>query len=85
MKVTLILPPPTVGPDEFKTMATALDQLSNSVAQVFQLQNMVETSPIATVMIDTEGYLSFANHKARHFINPDEPDEELTGESGNFF
>ncbi|WP_419904109.1 HAMP domain-containing protein [Kiloniella sp.] len=42
--------PPVVGPDEFRTMAAALDQLSNSVARVFQLQNMVETSPVSTVM-----------------------------------
>ncbi|WP_299379699.1 methyl-accepting chemotaxis protein [uncultured Kiloniella sp.] len=77
--------PPTVGPDEFRTMATALDQLSNSVAQVFQLQNMVETSPMSTVMIDLEGTLSFANLKARSFINPENTDSDLTGTTGNFF
>ncbi len=77
--------PPTVGPDEFRTMATALDQLSNSVAQVFQLQNMVETSPMATVMIDLEGTLSFANLKARSFISPENTDSDLTGTTGNFF
>ncbi|WP_085906858.1 methyl-accepting chemotaxis protein [Kiloniella majae] len=81
--------PPTVGPDEFRTMATALDQLSNSVAQVFQLQNMVETSPMSTVMIDLEGTLSFANLKARGFISPENTEEntesDLTGTTGNFF
>ncbi|WP_417433557.1 methyl-accepting chemotaxis protein [Kiloniella sp.] len=77
--------PPTVGPDEFRTMATALDQLSNSVAQVFQLQNMVETSPMSTVMIDLEGTLSFANLKARSFINPENTDSDLTETTGNFF
>lgn len=77
--------PPTVGPDEFRTMATALDQLSNSVAQVFQLQNMVETSPMATVMIDLEGTLSFANLKARSFISPENTESDLTGTTGNFF
>ncbi|KLN59752.1 hypothetical protein WH96_15280 [Kiloniella spongiae] len=77
--------PPTVGPDEFRTMATALDQLSNSVAQVFQLQNMVETSPMSTVMIDLEGTLSFANLKARSFIHPEDTDSDLTGTTGNFF
>ncbi|WP_417455111.1 methyl-accepting chemotaxis protein [Kiloniella sp.] len=77
--------PPTVGPDEFRTMATALDQLSNSVAQVFQLQNMVETSPMSTVMIDLEGTLSFANLKARSFISPENTDSDLTGTTGNFF
>ncbi|WP_120495460.1 methyl-accepting chemotaxis protein [Kiloniella sp. EL199] len=77
--------PPTVGPDEFKTMATALDQLSNSVAQVFQLQNMVETSPMSTVMIDLDGALSFANLRARNFISPENADTDLTGTTGNFF
>ncbi|WP_421780131.1 methyl-accepting chemotaxis protein [Kiloniella litopenaei] len=77
--------PPTVGPDEFRTMATALDQLSNSVAQVFQLQNMVETSPMSTVMIDLEGTLSFANLKARSFISSENTDNDLTGTTGNFF
>ncbi len=77
--------PPVVGPDEFRTMATALDQLSNSVAQVFQLQNMVETSPMATVMINTESLISFANHRARRYINDEDAEKDLTGEDGNFF
>ncbi|MCZ4280196.1 methyl-accepting chemotaxis protein [Kiloniella laminariae] len=77
--------PPTVGPDEFRTMANALARLSNSVSQVFQLQNMVETSPMATVMIDLEGRISFANLKARQFINTDNPDQDISGADGNFF
>ncbi|WP_020593375.1 methyl-accepting chemotaxis protein [Kiloniella laminariae] len=77
--------PPTVGPDEFRTMANALARLSNSVSQVFQLQNMVETSPMATVMIDLEGRISFANLKARQFINSDNPDQDISGADGNFF
>ncbi|OUS11860.1 hypothetical protein A9Q97_06870 [Rhodospirillales bacterium 47_12_T64] len=77
--------PPVVGPDEFKTMATALDQLSNSVAQVFQLKNMVETSPMSTVMINTEGFISFANHRARRYINNENAERDPIGEDGNFF
>ncbi|MFD2207094.1 methyl-accepting chemotaxis protein [Kiloniella antarctica] len=77
--------PPVVGPDEFRTMATALDQLSNSVAEVFQLQNMVETSPMATVMVNKDGLISFANHRARRYINDEDADIDLTGNSGNFF
>ncbi|MEH6632926.1 MAG: HAMP domain-containing methyl-accepting chemotaxis protein [Halopseudomonas aestusnigri] len=77
--------PPVVGPDEFRTMATALDQLSNSVAQVFQLHNMVETSPMATVMINPESLISFANHRARRYINYEDAEKDFTGEAGNFF
>ncbi|WP_282604233.1 methyl-accepting chemotaxis protein [Pelagibius sp. Alg239-R121] len=56
---------PPSGKDEFQSMGQALAKLRENVGNVMRLQNMVETNPVNTLLIDLNGHIVFANQAAR--------------------
>ncbi|MGQ9371196.1 methyl-accepting chemotaxis protein [Azospirillum sp. ST 5-10] len=76
---------PRTGRDELAVMAAALVRLRASVEQVFLMKRMVESSPMPTVFLGTDGTGRFANPAAlefcrRHGTDPATPG--LIGPSG---
>ena len=59
---------PPSGKDEFRSMGLALAKLRENVGSVMRLQNMVETNPVNTLLIDSSGRIAFANQAARRTL-----------------
>jgi len=55
--------PPT-GKDEFRTMATALEMLRESVRQAYRRQRIIDNNTSCIVLSDLDGTLSYANQAA---------------------
>ncbi|MDV7340253.1 methyl-accepting chemotaxis protein [Terasakiella sp. A23] len=75
--------PPT-GKDEFRTMASALEQLRESVRQAYRRQRIIDTSASCIVLCDLEGKLNYANTAAREFLNLG-VDNDVSGKSADVF
>ncbi|MFS2014394.1 methyl-accepting chemotaxis protein [Azospirillum sp. CT11-132] len=70
---------PRTGRDELAVMATALRHLRGSVEQVLLMKRMVDSSPVPTALLRTDGQVGFVNPAARtfceaHGIDPAGPD-----------
>ncbi|PWC81635.1 chemotaxis protein [Azospirillum sp. TSH100] len=70
---------PRTGRDELAVMAAALRRLRGSVEQVLLMKRMVDSSPVPTALLRTDGQVGFVNPAARtfceaHGIDPASPD-----------
>lgn len=62
---------PKTGKDEFRVMATALDQLRESVRQAYRRQRIIENNSASIVLCDLNGALNYCNVAARSYLGLD--------------
>ncbi len=75
--------PPT-GNDEFRTMASALEMLRESVRQAYRRQRIIENNASCIVLCDLDGNLNYCNVAARNFLQYAE-DEDVSNKSADLF
>jgi len=73
--------PPT-GPDEFRIMADALEELREAVRQAFRRQRIIDNNPACIAVTDEDGSVSYVNVAARKYLGIDEdgPVDELSAD-----
>jgi methyl-accepting chemotaxis protein len=73
--------PPT-GPDEFRIMADALEELREAVRQAFRRQRIIENNPACIAVADVDGSISYANLAAKQYLGiaADASFEELSSD-----
>lgn len=75
---------PETGPDEFRVMASTLENLKDTVRAAFRRQRIVDSNPNCIALSDMEGGIAYANAAARKFFKLTD-DAGLEGVSSDVF
>jgi methyl-accepting chemotaxis protein len=75
---------PSTGPDEFRIMAIALENLKETVRQAFRGQRIIDNNSSCIVLCDLEGKISYGNLAARDFLKITDS-EDVSKRSGDIF